>query len=292
MDLSEFWPLALKAIRALEEHYAQAMQDKAAQHGLETPGYFWMLAAESFEPQPVTPALLRVRTPYTAPRAYAERMANAAARGYFRPVGKDGYLLTLKGHTAVHAVVQAAYDCMSGLVPLPPEKLERLADRLRRLVATCSAAADPPGTWCIAHSRKNDPGAMAPVVVRIDQSLSDLAAFRDDAHLASWRDLGVDGPAWEALSLLWEQKGPLSLDELFDRLKRRGWEKEDYRLRLDELTDRGWVEQKGEAYAITSSGDGVRRKAEAQTDRFFYGPWSCLEGSELEELKSLLEALL
>ncbi len=292
MDLSELWPLALKAMRALEEKYTQAMQEKAAQVRLETLGYFWMLAAESFEPEPVTPALLRVRNPYMAPQAYVERMANAAARGYLRPVGRDGYLLTLKGHTTVHAVVQAAYDCMSGLVPLSPEKLERLADRLSRLVAACSAAADPPGTWCIAHSRKNDPGVNAPVVERIDQYLSDLAAFRDDAHLASWRDLGVDGPAWEALSLLWEQKAPLSLDALFDRLKRHGWEKEDYRLRLEALSGRGWVERQGEEYAITLAGDGVRSNAEAQTDRFFYGPWSCLEDSELAELRSLLDSLL
>ena len=106
-------------------------------------------------------------------------MANAAARGYLRVVDRGGYLLTDKGHAAAHAIVQAAYDCMAKLAPLEPDRLECLAGLLRRLSLACAAAPEPPGTWDIAHSRKTDPGLDAAVVIRIDQYLTDLAAYRE-----------------------------------------------------------------------------------------------------------------
>jgi hypothetical protein len=288
MKIEEFWPLVLKAIHDLGAQYEQRMYEKAVELELETPGYFWLLALLTFEPDPVSPAMLRVRSPYTAPKWYAERMANAAARGFLRAVGQEGYLLTDKGRLATQMVVQAAYDWMADLAPMAQEKLERLASLLGRLVEACAAAPDPPGTWCIAHSLKVDPGTGAHVIVQIDQYLSDLAAYRDDAHLASWHFLDVDGPAWEALTVLWRQNGPLSLDELFDQFKRRGWEKADYLERLEGLADRRWVAQTGDTFEIILPGVMVRQDAEKLTDTYFYRPWVCVGAEELNELEGLL----
>jgi hypothetical protein len=57
------------------------------------------------------------------------------------------------------------------------------------------------------------------------------------------------------------------------------------------LIERGWVEESSGVYQITSKGKQVRAEVEAETERLFFAPWSCLEESELAELASLAEGL-
>jgi len=42
----------------------------------------------------------------------------------------------------------------------------------------------------------------------------------------------------------------------------------------------------------TEAGKQVRAEVEAETERLFFAPWSCLNESELEELASLASQLL
>jgi len=205
-------------------------------------------------------------------------------------------MLTLKGHQAVQAVLQAGDACMSRLRPMPVDRMEELAQLLWKLVDASLEAAEPPGRWCLAHSRKIDRGNEAdgaPVTVRIDQYLSDLTAYRDDCHLAAWAMLGIDGPELEVLTCIWRtrESAPLTFAELFDALKRRGWEKDDYRQRLVDLARRGWVEQVAESYTATTAGWTVRQEVEQKTDEYFYRPWACLAPGELETLRDLLAAM-
>jgi hypothetical protein len=98
---------------------------------------------------------------------------------------EGAYRLSESGKRGAECVLDAAYKKMAMLQPLPSAELERLAGLLRRLVMSCLEAPEPPGKWCITHSRKTDPGDQASGLVRVDQFLSDLAAYRDDAHLAA-----------------------------------------------------------------------------------------------------------
>jgi hypothetical protein len=76
---------------------------------------------------------------------------------------------------------------------LPESDLKRLASLLGRLVEANLTTPESPGKWCLRIARNFDPGVEAPVMARLDQYLSDLSAYRDDAHLASWRSYGVSG---------------------------------------------------------------------------------------------------
>jgi hypothetical protein len=293
-ELSAIWDLAQQVERALGDQYNPVLEAAAAKEGLVAPAWYaWLLPAVAFEPEAMSTAKLRVRSPYVAPQLYEERLSNAAAAGYLRCVDQYGYLLTVKGHQAVQVVLQAGYACMAQLTPMSIERMEELAGLLVRLVAACLATPEPPGTWCLAHSRKIDPGDGASAAARIDQYLSDLAAYRDDCHLAAWAPLGIDGPELEALTYLWRASdiAPLTLEELFEKLVRRGWEKEDYRSRLSDLIRRGWVEQAAEAYVVTRAGAEVRQEVEDRTDAYFYQPWDCLTPAKLDKLRSLLAAI-
>lgn len=288
MNAAGLWPIALEALQALGRHYGPEMSRVAAELNLPE-WYGWLLSAWVLDPEPVSAARLRVRSPYTSARWFNERLAHAARQGLMTPVAgtENEYRLTELGKQAAERVIGAAYAKMATLQPLPPAELERLAALLFRLVNSCLAAPEPPGKWCITLSRRTDPGSDAPVVVRIDQYLSDLAAYRDDAHLAAWRPYAIDGRAWEAFTFLWRGE-VATLDDLCQKLGRRGYSRDEYRQATEDLMRRGWVVERAGEYQVTSLGKEVRQTAEETTDRYFYAPWSCLSQEETEELRNLL----
>ncbi len=291
MKITTLWPLAERAARVVAGQYESSISGVAAQFGLDiTLLYGFLLVVKIFEPDPITVERLRVRAPYASPKLYAERLANTAAAGFLRPVGRHGYVLTEKGNQVINKSIQVIYGRLAQWTLLPAERLARLVTRLWKLVEASLAASEPPGHWCIAHSRKLDPGPGAAEMVRIDQYLSDLAAYRDDAHLASWQDYGIDGAAWDALTCLWRES-PLSLDDITNRLKRRGYDKNDYAARFEELMHKGWVGQTGEVFSILLPGRDVRQAAENLTDEYFYRPWECLSDPDFNELEDLLTNL-
>jgi len=148
------------------------------------------------------------------------------------------------------------------------------------------SAQEPPGKWCIVHSRRADPGDSASVVVRIDQYLSDLAAYRDDAHLAAWQTHNISAHAWEALTYLWRGEAT-TLAGLCKKL-RCVYLPDEYQQALQELINRGWVEEKACEYCLTPQAQEVRQTAEELTEHYFYAPWNCLQQEEVEDLRVLL----
>jgi hypothetical protein len=122
--------------------------------------------------------------------------------------------------------------------------------------------------------------------VRIDQYGGDLAAYRDDAHLAAWLPHNIEGHAWEAFSYLWSGEAN-TLDELFYKLECRGCLMDEYQQALAELLQRGWIKEDSGSYQLTIHGQEIRRAAEEATDQYFYAPWSCLSPGETDELRTL-----
>ena len=157
---------------------------------------------------------------------------------------------------------------------------------VRPQVEASHAAPEPPGKWSFRLSRRIDPGQATPVLVWIDQYLSDLNAYRDDAHLAAWRPYNISGATWEAFTRLW--RGARTLDDVCEQLAFRGHARTAYAAALIELVVRGWLEADSDGYRVTAAGLAVRQEAEAATDRYFYAPWRCLSDSETDELRALL----
>ncbi len=289
---NDLWPLARAAYDALGDVYGPVMARAAVEQAGLAPGmYFgWMLAAPGFAPAPISAERLAVRGPYTSLALNAQRLADSAALGLLAPAGPGEYHLTEAGLTAARTIFQAAYDSMAPLQPLPHVDLARLADLLRRLVEAVQAAPEPPGKWSFRLSRRIDPGQAAPSLIWIDQYLSDLNAYRDDAHLAVWRPYNISGAGWEAFTLLW--RGAAStLDEVAERLAFRGHAAQTYAAALGDLVSRGWLVVEGDGYRLTDAGHALRQAAEAATDHYFYAPWHCLNAEEQTALRELLAAL-
>jgi hypothetical protein len=164
------------------------------------------------------------------------------------------------------------------------EELNRL---LRRLVEATLEAPEPEEKWAIAYSRWTDPGEDAPASVLTDQYLTDLIRFRDDAHLAAWKPYAVSGHAWEALTFVWRGEAGTA-EELVEKLPYRFRAVEDYREALHDLVARGWVVEESGTYGLTEVGTQTREDAEEATNRLFFAPWACLDGSETARLRELL----
>jgi predicted transcriptional regulator len=264
------------------------MMEKAAQEEhLDRRDWGLLLTAMGFAPEAVSNELLQVRVPY---QNYTQRLEQGVEKGILELAGEGQFRLTDKGREIAQRVILAAYARMGTLNPLPDGDLLYLVTLLQRLVNASLEAPQPPGKWSINHSRRFDPGEKAPLMIKVDQYLSDLAAYRDDAHLAAWGSLDFGGPAWEALTYIWRGEAD-TLETLTRKLARRGNPPEVYQSAIDLLKTRQLVREQEGNLQLTAEGREIRQKAEQVTDRYFYAPWSCLVEGENQALGDLLDKL-
>jgi len=252
----------------------------------ESPAWFLMQAAE-FDPQPLTVERLRVRDIYASERIVAALLDLMAGEKWFDRRG-DEYALRFEGRAVLERIHANRYRWL-GVLELPAAA-HRLERRLADLIAASLAAPDPPGVWCLAHSRRRAPAAGESTAAHLFQYVADINAFRDDCHMAAWRPLGVAGHVWEAFGLVTDGTGPTA-DALFDALAYRGYSVADYAAALAELAARDWVSAGTEGYAITNNGRAAREQVERATDSYFYAPWSDLSAVEILEIRDDIHTL-
>jgi hypothetical protein len=254
----------------------------------ESPGWFLIQAAE-FDPEPLTVANLRVRDVYASERIVQTLLELMASEEWLDRSAQDTYALTTKGRAVLQRRLQRRQELADVILPLPAAGVNRIATLLGRLIDTSLAAPVPPGSWCLAHSRRCAPPHDTPALLRIAQYFSDFNAFRDDAHMAAWQSYTLDGYVWEAFTLVCAGEAD-SAAGLFEQLAYRGYSCGEYAAALELLTRRSWLEPAATAGAcrVTADGRAAREVVERLTDSYFYAPWSCLAEAEIAELHALL----
>lgn len=286
----DLFSLIGEALNAIGTQYNDALQQTNADLGLAGPDWGLLFDIQGLEPGPATAARLQRFMPYVTPETLETRLAEAAGRGLLAGEQQQGYRLTERGRTAVQQSFGAVHTALADVELLPEDQQRRLNELLRRLVDATVAQPEPADKSVLLASRLTDPGERGSAAALTDQYLTDLARYRDDAHLAAWQPFGVNGITWEALSLIWRGEA-YSADTLAKRLERRAQPVQAYVDAIHQLVERGWVAQHGEAYRATDRGAALRQGAEETTDRYFYAPWSCLSDAETDELRDLLARL-
>lgn len=291
MDAAGAIYAGMAAAQARAEPPAEPPQILQVRAGLaESVGWFLVQAGE-FDPAPLTPELLRVRDIYASERIVQALLELMATELWFDRDAQGAYHLTALGREQMLRRRAFRQALMAQLAPLPAAELERLAALLRRLIDASLASADPPGSWCLAHSRRRAPADDASVVVRLVQYFDDLNAFRDDAHMAAWRGYGLPGYAWEAFALVCAGTAA-SADAIHAQLAHRGYSRLEYGAALERLAERGWLSGRSTGeYGLTEAGRAAHAAAERLTDGYFYQPWACLSAAEIGELHMLLAGL-
>ncbi len=288
MTDSTFYPLIQDTMTALAPHYTRATSPVFRDVGFAGADWFLAYVAHSQAPEPLALANYHAHFPFASSDRQRAQFQEAVDRGFFTAVADDTYRLTAAGQTGIQRFFNAAQTALAAVTPLPAPDLTRLVALLSQVIAATEANA--PATYQMAISRATDPGTAAAPLARIDQFITDLARYRDDAHEAAWRDLGVSGPAWEALTAIWQDQAHTA-DELAAQLPQRGHDAPGYAAALQELAAQGWVMADDGRFSLTAAGQQVRDRAESDTEAHYTIGLSALSPAETAELKELLTRL-
>ncbi len=287
MNLNSIWSALEESYEELDEVVSPAIVKFANEMNLPSGWGTWAIAIALFRSEPISAAGYMKIFPYGLADVIDGRFASAAQGEYLISNGGE-YRVTEKGEAITLQGLQSFTDAIAHMQPIPPAEFERLIDYLAKLSDAAFAASEPPPKFCLTHYRnyKRTFPSDAPLIRLFVHYFKELDFYRMDSHMAAWRVHNLEGNRWEVFSEVWAGKNN-TLDKIFEELSFRGITREVYASILQELVERGWVQQDGETHQPSAEGTRIREDAEVLTDKYFFAPWSCLNESELEELSSL-----
>lgn len=239
------------------------------------PYFFALFAAKALEPKSLYAEYFCIRAPYSHPSRWETPLGQLVERGMLAAHGDGQYTLTQTGRDAIVRILDAFYQQLNVInhSALASNEVDQTAHDLKRVIDACLAVSEfaVPG---LNDSHRVVPPGDATSLAHIDQAIDDLSAFRDDAHMASFKPHAISGHAWELFTFLWHEQVK-NADEMTEKVTTRGYTRKDYMEALDELVRRGWVEQvQDDTYKLTAAGRHIREESEVKTDHFFYSPWA------------------
>ena len=288
MNLKSIWSVLEESSDILGDNYAYPAADKAAEElSLPANFYNWVTAIWAFDANPFSIAQFMRCFPYGLARVNDERLTSAVGQGYLASDGQGVYRATESGRTTALRLIHVGSEAMAALTPMPKELLRTLGNLLAQISGAAFHSPEPPAHVLI--KAKRDFYERTGVFTTLEGFIAHcflLEGHRDDCYFATWSAHGVKGHTWEVLDAL-SQSDALTFADLHSKLSRRGVTEEIHAADVRELTRRGWAEESSGVVKATEAGKQVRVEVEAETERLFFAPWSCLNESELDELASL-----
>lgn len=290
MDDLTLWDLIRETGGAVASKYRPVMEKALEMSGLDGRELSLLLAVRTFESDNTTPAHLLVRNPYASAELYFARLSSTARLGYLGEVSPGEFRLTPDGRHLVDRFITDARQAMADADPLQLSDSRQLAEVLGKLVASSLETPPPPNPWSIGLSFKLMP-EIEPPLPYSEQAISCLAAYRDDAHLAAWRKTGLSAIGLEVLTYMWRGRAG-SLKHLVDQLSHRGHPPEVYVDAVDELKEIDCIQGQDDELTLTEKGQVFRDKVEADTNKYFFAPWTYMSDEERSRLENLSNRLI
>ena len=286
-SLAPIWTTTVETMQALVPFFEEqivAFQRQAPPH------WYFLVVAAAGEPDPLTVDQLQALYPYNERQALQDALLPLVEGDYLQPDGANGsggYRVTEKGRALFQRFYDPVQEALREVTPLPAAELAQLRDLLQ-MVAQNIHSPQPARHSQYHVGRLADPGPDGSLAAQIDQYITDLYYYRDDAHIAAWRPTGLSGPAWETLTFLWRDQAH-SAAELDERLANRNQPEGAYAAALEQLAARGLVTLDGDQAQITPKGRRLREEAEDRTDEIFFVPWQALSLDQHDRLHRLLQ---
>ena len=126
-----------------------------------------------------------------------------------------------------------------------------------------------------------------PPLPYIEQAISCLHSYRDDAHLAAWQKTGLSATALETLTLLWRGLAD-SLEAICQQLARRGYTSPGLQPCPGRPARGGFVDGPDSAPHVSPSGRAFRENVEQETNLNFFACWAILSEAQRQEMGGLL----
>lgn len=285
----DLWSLARQVAAEIAPFYQSVFEQFQGSRNIDSWTIGILISALSFEPQPISTALLSIRGPYTATEAYQAKLESAVQADLLMEIDPGKYHLTAQGRLDIQNLMDQGRTLMAEADPLELDEARQLAALLDWLVKSCLESSTPPGKWCIRHTWKQMP-AFDPPLPYSEQALSCLSAYRDDAHLAAWQASGLSAVALESLTYIWRSEAD-SLEVLSQKLSYRGHSTSVYASALIQLRKMELIAGSDHSLRLTVHGRAVRGQIEKTTDAYFFRPWIGLNEIQKKELKELLQSL-
>jgi len=288
------WYLDLsgKIIQGIGAHTTPKIQKYLEEiEGLEGQDIGFIQIGYAFAPDPLMVESFIARGPYGNPKNYLEQIQSSTERGWLKPTEAEAYELTEKGEKMAESFLTQGNEWFSNLPSLSEAETNRIAELLAKVVENAYKTPNPAQKATLEIGIRLKPAADAPAMSRVRRHLTDLAYFRDDAHISAWQSRGVDGKVWETLTFLWRGEAKNAAELAEQVAEYRGYTTEDYAAAFEELVTRGWAVTEDGKYQITDEGKKFRQEAEDDTDQLFYTPFKHLDPEEIKELKNLLGEL-
>ncbi len=254
--------------------------------GLDRPAYFSAIDLGTQDPRGARPQDIQNSAYRTTDDPLRAPLAAAESVGLVR--WQDGrWSLTDRGQVVLDDLRQAMDRHFAGLTPIGTGDLDQLAALLDSALAACVQAPDPKTrehTPRAARYRWKEPSSP---FARLDAAIYGLWQVRDDCHVQAWRDAGLTGPTVDVLTRIW--RGEASTEgELAGKITTQ--RPEDVRASAQQLRSDGSLAD-GEPLRLTPAGKTLRERVEAETDRYFFGPWPDPVGAKAAWLTERLAAV-
>ena len=283
----KIWQTGQEAMQGFAPFYTPVTRPLMQEAGYQGGDWFYSLLAWGNEPEIFSIDLMKTLVPYANNDVvFDERVAGTVERGFLTAVD-GGYQLTPKGRETIQGFFSTSYNAIAELELLPDEQMQVLADILKKLVEE-TIASDHRSTM-LEISRATHPKG-ANLAAHIDQYVTDLIYFRDDAHIAAWQEQSLTGPELEALSFIWQGEHTTA-DAIFEQRQGRGYTADEFQGFIANLAERGLVVADGDGYAVTDEGRTLREGIETRTNEIFFSAWENLAGFEQFQLMNLLAQL-
>lgn len=281
---AELYALVLSALNYLQDDGGQFRkgQEKA---GL-TREEFWLLNRFRYFPGTVAPGDFLTYGPYVSLAMYEQNLAALVAKKYAEQVDAGRYRSAEAGRKLVEQLYRDYFAAIARHNRLSEADILRLGALADRVVSFLVRQPEVPSPITNA-TRSAFPENTRPWVYA-ERRVTALAVFRDDAHIAAWREDGWSGPRIAVSTVLFKAEQPLPYDQL--RAAVAQLTDKDFKSALSALHAGAEISHTpAGVYKLTPSGRQARQSIEDATDRNYAILCNALPPDEVKEFLELLE---
>ncbi|CAG0927767.1 hypothetical protein TFLX_00607 [Thermoflexales bacterium] len=281
---AELYALILAALNYLQDDGGQFRkgQEKA---GL-TREEFWLLNRFRYFPGTVAPGDFLTFGPYASLSTYEQQLESLVTKKFAEMVDAGRYRSAEAGRKFVEQLYRDYFAVIARHDRLSEADVQRLGLLADRVVGFLVRQPEVPSP--ITNAARSAFPENTRAWVYVERRVTTLAVFRDDAHIAAWREDGWSGPRIAVSTALFKAAQPLPSDQLRAAVSQLN--DKDFKSAISALHSGGEVSHTAEdVYKLTPAGAQARQVIEDMTDRNYAVLFNALSPDELKELHDLLE---
>jgi len=281
---AELYALILSALNYLQDDGGQ-FRKGAGKAGL-TREEFWLLNRFRYFPGTVAPGDFLTFGPYSSTSTYEQQLESLVTKRFAEKVEASRYRAAEAGRRLVDQMYRDYFAAIAHHDRLSESNTQRLGELADRVVAFLVRQPEVPAPITSA-ARSVFPDIHRPWVYA-ERRVTALAVFRDDAHIAAWREDGWSGPRIAVSTALFQAGQPLPYEQL--RAAVTQLNDKDFKSAISALHSGAEVSHSADdIYKLTNAGRQARQVVEDLTEQNYAVLFNALLSEEWQELIALLE---